>query len=185
MRLTFLIFILFLLPYFGFAVEKSESVHQPKALIKEVLKLGVHNVDSALTVIQLKDSTANCDRGSFYRISTQKSSLYYYVGRVNSCRVGGCSVEMGTNEDYEYFDYFIIFNEEGEVDLVRVFNYQATHGQEITIKGWLKQFIGYNGASDLIVGSNVDHIAGATISTNAISVDVEYRTRLLKEELKR
>ncbi|MBP8851324.1 MAG: FMN-binding protein, partial [Breznakibacter sp.] len=128
MRLTFLIFILFLLPYFGFAVEKSESVHQPKALIKEVLKLGVHNVDSALTVIQLKDSTANCDRGSFYRISTQKSSLYYYVGRVNSCRVGGCSVEMGPNVDYEYFDYFIIFNEDGEVDLVRVFNYQATHG---------------------------------------------------------
>lgn len=185
MRFIVLIFILFLLPHFGFAVEKSELVHQPKSLIKEVQKLGVANVDSVLTIMQLKDSTANCERGSFYRISTQKSSLYYYVGRVNSCRVGGCSVELGTSEDYEYFDYFILFNEVGEVDLVRVFNYQATHGQEITIKGWLKQFVGYTGATDLIVGNNIDHIAGATISTNAISVDVEYRTRLLREELKR
>jgi Na+-translocating ferredoxin:NAD+ oxidoreductase RnfG subunit len=94
-------------------------------------------------------------------------------------------VGLGTSEDYEYFDYFVLFNEVGHVELVRVFNYQATHGQEITIKGWLKQFVGYTGDADLIVGNNVDHIAGATISTNAISVDVEYRTRLLKEELKR
>lgn len=185
MRFIVLIFILFLLPRLGFAIEESELVHRPKSLLKETQRLGVTNVDSALTIMQLKDSTANCERGSFYRIATPKSSFYYYVGRVNSCRVGGCSVELGTSEDYEYFDYFVLFNEVGHVELVRVFNYQATHGQEITIKGWLKQFVGYTGDADLIVGNNVDHIAGATISTNAISVDVEYRTRLLKEELKR
>ncbi len=89
MRLTFLIFILFLLPYFGFAVEKSELVHQPKSLIKEMLKLGVHNVDSALRVIQLKDSTANCDRGRFYRIATSKTSNFLNALAMNSAFSNG------------------------------------------------------------------------------------------------
>ena len=35
-----------------------------------------------------------------------------YVGRVYSCRAGGCSIQMLNDPEgeYEYFDYFILFD---------------------------------------------------------------------------
>jgi len=62
---------------------------------------------------------------------------------------------------------------------VRVFNYQATHGQEVSAKGWLRQFDGYDGSTVLKVGKDIDAISGATISVYGITRDVQERTRLL------
>ncbi len=56
----------------------------------------------------------------------------------------------------------------------------ATHGQEITARGWLKQFIGYNGSESLKVDKNIDTISGATISVYAITSDIKLITCLLK-----
>jgi Na+-translocating ferredoxin:NAD+ oxidoreductase RnfG subunit len=62
---------------------------------------------------------------------------------------------------------------------VKVFNYQATHGQEITAKSWLKQFIGYQGQKELKVNKDIDSISGATISTYAITEDINKRSAIL------
>ena len=123
--------------------------------------------------------------GKFFRV-TEKANRdrteYIYVGRINSCRAGGCSISPIDGEwgDSEYFDYFIFFDSALNVSLVRVFNYQATHGQEVSAKGWLKQFEGYDGKRKLFVGQEVDAIAGATISVHGITDDVVEKTRLLK-----
>lgn len=55
----------------------------------------------------------------------------------------------------------------------------ATHGHEVSAKGWLKQFIGYNGNESLQVGKNVDAIIGATISVYGITRDIKEKTVLL------
>ena len=120
--------------------------------------------------------------GNFYTLSNNDSLFgYLYAGRVNSCRTGGCSVERSDNDDgsFEYFDYFILFNPKKEVVNVRVFNYQATHGQEVSAQSWLKQFRGYSGETDLQVGKDIDAISGATISVYAITVDIEYISKQL------
>jgi len=62
-----------------------------------------------------------------------------------------------------------------------VYNYQATHGQEVTNKGWLKQFQGYDGSRSLTVGKSIDAISGATVSVLGITNDVQEKTRLLKQ----
>jgi Na+-translocating ferredoxin:NAD+ oxidoreductase RnfG subunit len=80
----------------------------------------------------------------------------------------------------EYFDYFMIFDTIPKIKSVKVFNYAATHGQEVTAKGWLKQFIGYSGDSKLTVGKNVDAISGATVSVAGIVTDIEIKTSLLQ-----
>jgi hypothetical protein len=69
------------------------------------------------------------------------------------------------------------------VELVKIFNYAATHGHEVSAKGWLKQFAGYNGSDTLQVGKNVDAISGATISVYGITLDVQMKTILLKNYL--
>ncbi|NJO92948.1 MAG: FMN-binding protein [Chloroflexia bacterium] len=124
--------------------------------------------------------------GKFFTIIDKNNvsqNRYVYIGRVNSCRAGGCSIpnESASNTESEYFDYYILFNDKIEVVLVKVFNYQATHGQEVTVKGWLKQFIGYKGNKNLQVGKDIDAIAGATVSVYAITADIEHKTNLLKQ----
>ena len=65
--------------------------------------------------------------------------------------------------------------------LVRVFNYAATHGQEVSVKRWLDQFAGHDGAEPLRVGKEIDAISGATISVYALVADVQEKTIILKK----
>ena len=158
--------------------------YQNKALKKVLQKEGIPDF-SKVHELPMGDSLKQHYRiqGKFFKIESDASQYkYFYTGRVNSCRAGGCSisVEIPKAGESEYFDYFILFDENKSVQLVKVFNYQATHGQEITAKGWLKQFIGYDGAESLNVNKNIDAISGATISVYAITYDVEIKTEILK-----
>ncbi|MCF8392078.1 MAG: FMN-binding protein, partial [Bacteroidales bacterium] len=81
----------------------------------------------------------------------------------------------------EYFDYFILFDAAKTVELVRVFNYQASHGQEVTAPGWLRQFVGYGGQEGLVVGREIDAISGATISADGITMDLQKRCRDIRK----
>jgi len=122
--------------------------------------------------------------GVYYTLSSGDTTFgYLYAGRVNSCRTGGCSIEQTDVNDgsFEYFDYYVLFNLKKEVVNVRVFNYQATHGQEVSAQSWLKQFRGYDGDTELQVGKNIDAISGATISVYAITVDIEHISKTLKQ----
>ncbi len=160
----------------------------PKKLKKELYKItGIKDVK--LEKVDVGAGMRDVLPGSFFKLPagvSNKEVEYVYVGRVNSCRAGGCSVAGNNQPDFdsEYFDYFIFFDYGGVVKNVTVYNYQATHGQEITVKGWLKQFREYDISRELEVGKNVDAIAGATVSVYAITADVKHRTAVLKEILK-
>ena len=124
-------------------------------------------------------------RGKFFEYRNALPVKYAYIGRVNTCRAQGCSLPGTTpeNERSEFFDYFILFDSTAQVLSVQVYNYEATHGQEITVKGWLKQFVGYNTSKQLTVGKNVDAISGATISVHSITYDISDKTGMLKQYL--
>jgi len=126
--------------------------------------------------------------GKFFAVEDKNyvnQQLFLYIGRVNSCRAGGCSASIDEEVygDSEYFDYFILFDPGPAVREVIVYNYQATHGQEVSARGWLRQFKGYDGKEALRVGKEVDAISGATISVYGITLDVVDKTRLLKKIL--
>ena len=124
--------------------------------------------------------------GKFYRVSSPSNAKpieYLYVGKVKTCRSGGCSNVSGysTEINSEFFNYFILYDNRYVIQLVSIFDYQASHGYEMTSTSWLKQFKGYDGTKELIYGRDIDAIAGATISGNATIADVEHKTKLLKK----
>ena len=178
------ILIFFLVLINGISGSFSEAVDfQHRSLLRALQKM---NGSSEMKQVPAPEEVASKtgENGKFFRASgdQEKKVTYIYVGRVNSCRSGGCSapgVEVNTN--LEYFDYYILYNDECAVQEVKVFNYQATHGQEITLKAWLKQFRSYDGEEELRVGKQIDGIAGATISAHAIAEDIQEKTRLLRE----
>lgn len=178
-----LVFILTTCLVFG----RGDINYEHKA-IKKTLSKSCQLINVQLEEILLpKDLTAGI-QGKFFTINsdnTDSDITHMYIGRVNSCRAGGCSLPNATPfGDSEYFDYLILFNKNSEVTLVKVFNYQATHGHEVTAKGWLKQFIGYDTKeAKLEVGRNIDSISGATISVNGITQDVSNKTQLLERYL--
>lgn len=127
-------------------------------------------------------------QGKFMTLSGERTDAlrkYIYAGRVNSCRAGGCSNPnlSADLETSEYFDYLIVFSADLSVELVKVYNYQATHGQEVTNKGWLRQFQGYNGNRALTVGKSIDAISGATVSVYTLTDDIQDKTKLLRKIL--
>jgi Na+-translocating ferredoxin:NAD+ oxidoreductase RnfG subunit len=146
-------------------------------------------VNPQLNELVLPSEYAAEIEGKFFNVASDNTDAeikYMYVGRVNSCRAGGCSMPTALPQggDSEYFDYLMVFNARCEVIMVKVFNYQATHGHEVTAKGWLKQFIGYNTQeNNLEVGKNIDSISGATISVNGITQDISDKTQMISELL--
>lgn len=167
------------------ALAQTAIEYQPKALLKTLQKSGITNV-SQIKECALPESTdlQQTYHGKFFQIATNNAShyKYIYVGRVNSCRAGGCSIthNVANKGSSEYFDYYILFDNNKTVKTVKIFNYQASHGQEVTAKGWLKQFIGHNSSETLQVDKNIDAISGATISVYAITTDISIKTVLLQ-----
>lgn len=162
---------------------------EDKILLKELHKISGTD-ESGWQEIAVPETllVSSSVQGKFLVFSGQNSNelkKYVYAGRVNSCRQGGCSNPAATLtiETPEYFDYLIVFDSKPSVQLVKVYNYQATHGQEVTNKGWLKQFQGYDGSRSVTVGKSIDAISGATVSVNGIANDIQEKTQLLKKIL--
>ncbi len=158
---------------------QAQVDYTAKALKKEIEKCWGSDINNLIQI----DIDADIPVEGRFFTCVWTVTKYVYVGRVNSCRTGGCSIG---NEGYgtsEYFDYFILFDGHANVELVKIFDYAATHGHEVMAKGWLKQFINYNNKTELIVGKDVDSISGATVSVNAITEDVRQKTNLMARYL--
>lgn len=159
--------------------EQSESV--PKQLLREVVRISGRGEPGYVEMKSDSDLLPDDSGGRFLAFQNAHPVKYAYTGRVTTCRAGGCvspgsvNVEAGT----EFFDYFILFDSAGKVLLVQVYNYEATHGHEITVRSWLRQFTGYDGRQQLTVGKDIDVISGATISVYSISNDISDKTNRL------
>lgn len=187
MRLAFLLLFLNILFIANALDAQPSGLDIPhKAIGKQLKKLGCSKKFQLSPVSD--SSTYNIDETDlehFYSITDHGCdtvAAYLYVGRVHTCRSGGCLVHYGQSggAQFEFFDYFIIFSESFRVQSVKVFRYEATHGHEITAKFWLKQFKGYTGNHDLVVGKDIDAITGATTSVYNITYNIQEKTRELK-----
>lgn len=125
------------------------------------------------------------DNTVLYKISQSDEIIgWAYTRRVFSCRAGGCDQhpDPAASISREYFDYYAILDKQYSILEMKVYNYAATHGQEICSKAWLRQFKGYNGSKPLRYGKDIDGISGATISGRAITEDVEAGIKILSKK---
>ena len=67
------------------------------------------------------------------------------------------------------FDYLIIFDDQLKVKHSKVLIYREEYGGEIGSKRWLKQFLGMTGFDRVDYETNIDGIAGATISVRSMT----------------
>jgi len=157
----------------------------PKSLLSELKK--ENGDDVALKELNVLPEIARTIHfGKFYEVQASSNfslTKYVYVGRVNTCRAGGCTLSHNNKPEgeSEFFDYYIFFDTAASVQRVKIYNYQASHGQEVTSTNWLKQFKNYDGKEELVAGKNIDAISGATISVDATTFDIELKTNTLRK----
>jgi len=151
---------------------------EPKQLTREVKKISGSQAPIAKELMAFKS-------GKFFAYTNANPVSFSYVGRVFTCRTEGCKATEDPIEakGSEYFDYFILFDRSSKILAIQIFNFEATHGHEITLKSWLSQFVGYNGKMTLTVGKEIDAISGATTSVHRLTDDVVDKTRKLQEIL--
>lgn len=69
----------------------------------------------------------------------------------------------------ELISYAVGIALDGSVKQVEILSYRESHGFEIRLPAWRKQFVGKGGASALRVGEDIANISGATLSCTHVT----------------
>ena len=70
---------------------------------------------------------------------------------------------------FELITYAVGIGADGAVKQVEVLSYRESHGHEIRLPAWRKQFIGKTSASPLKIGEDIANISGATLSCTHVT----------------
>jgi Na+-translocating ferredoxin:NAD+ oxidoreductase RnfG subunit len=73
---------------------------------------------------------------------------------------------------FELITYAVGVGLDGAVKQVEVLSYRESHGHEIRLPAWRRQFIGKTAASPLRVGEDIANISGATLSCSHVTEGV-------------
>ena len=74
---------------------------------------------------------------------------------------------------FELITYAVGIGADGAVKQVEVLSYRESHGHEIRLPAWRKQFIGKTSTSPLKVGEDIANISGATLSCTHVTDGVK------------
>ncbi len=70
---------------------------------------------------------------------------------------------------FELITYAVGVNRDGSVRQVEVMDYRESHGYEIRLPAWRRQFEGKTAASPIRVGEDIANISGATLSCRHVT----------------
>jgi Na+-translocating ferredoxin:NAD+ oxidoreductase RnfG subunit len=78
----------------------------------------------------------------------------------------------------ELITYALALDNAGAVISVEVLDYRESHGSEIRLPAWRKQFVGKAGADALTLNNDIKNISGATLSCRHLTEGVQRLLRL-------
>ena len=81
----------------------------------------------------------------------------------------GIVVFDGVIGKFELIDYAVGIGADGNIRNVEILAYRESHGYEVRLPAWRKQFVGKNKASKLRVSDDISSISGATMSATHIT----------------
>jgi len=70
---------------------------------------------------------------------------------------------------YELISYAVGISTEGSIKQVEILAYRESHGSEIRLPAWRRQFAGKTAAAALRVGEDIANISGATLSCTHVT----------------
>lgn len=74
---------------------------------------------------------------------------------------------------FELISYAVGIDTDGAVRQVEILSYRESHGGEVRLPAWRRQFVGKTAASPLKVGDDIANISGATLSCSHLTEGVK------------
>jgi len=150
------IFLFSSMVFFGFGLPKNVT----KKIVKEVNKafeISAFEMDAITISDEINGKTPlKFSKDNFYRLLSGDQLLGYAF------------VDQAPSKTAK-FDYLVIFDVHLKVKHSKVLIYREEYGGEIGSKRWLKQFLGKTGGDRVNHETNIDGIAGATISVRSMT----------------
>ena len=66
---------------------------------------------------------------------------------------------------FELIDYAVGIGRDGKIKNVEILTYRESHGYEVRLPAWRKQFVGKDSSARLRVSEDINNISGATLSS--------------------
>jgi Na+-translocating ferredoxin:NAD+ oxidoreductase RnfG subunit len=74
---------------------------------------------------------------------------------------------------FELISYAVGIGADGAIRQVEVLSYRESHGYEIRLPAWRRQFVGKDASAPLRVGEDIANISGATLSCSHVTDGVK------------
>ncbi|HET6439688.1 MAG TPA: FMN-binding protein [Anaeromyxobacter sp.] len=101
----------------------------------------------------------------------RKASWTARIARKDSTALGVLVVDEVIGKS-ERITYAVGINKNGAIRSVEILSYRESHGQEVRLPAWRRQFAGKTAASPLRVGEDIANISGATLSCSHVTAGV-------------
>lgn len=154
----------------GVTLSKTAEKRSQKSLSQHFNKEDFSKIE-----IHVQDSILSKTNSYFYFVenSSKSTGAYMVITIANGCRLGGCDVEHGMDEEFEQFYVYSLFDSNADLIDLKIIDYPSEHGYEITSKWWLKLFIKQQ-KETYEYGKSIDAISGATISVKSMIREMTY-----------
>jgi FMN-binding domain len=146
-------------PASAWAVDYLSAEQAQRLMFPEADSFVPHDI--ALTAAQLQQLDASGIKGRsahWKMIEARRGNAL--LGRVVFDEVIG---------KVELISYAVAIGSDGAVQQVEILSYRESHGQEVRLPAWRKQFVGKTAASPLHLGDDIANISGATLSCTHIT----------------
>ncbi len=98
-----------------------------------------------------------------------KPALWRSLIAMKADEILGVLVLDGVIGKFELIDYAVGIGADGKIRNVEILAYRESHGYEVRLPAWRKQFVGKNKADKLRVSEDIASISGATMSATHIT----------------
>ncbi|WP_051243283.1 FMN-binding protein [Azohydromonas australica] len=160
--LTTLAVPLALAPVGAFAVEYMTAEQAAKLMFPDAERFEARAL--ALDAAQMQQLAA--------RGVAPRSAQWNVQAALRGTQVLGYVVADAVIGKFELIGYAVGLSADGAVKQVEILSYRESHGHEIRLPAWRKQFVGKTAAAPLRVGEDISNISGATLSCTHVTEGV-------------
>ena len=113
------------------------------------------------------------DAGQIRQLDVQGIRARSAAWSVRVARRAGVTLGFVVSDDVlgkaELISYAVGIGTDGMVRQIEILSYRESHGYEVRLPAWRKQFIGKGTGSPLRVGEDIANISGATLSCSHVT----------------
>jgi hypothetical protein len=117
---------------------------------------------------RLLPATLKLDAGQLQRLARAgvkpRSAQWSLLAAKHGSATLGWVVTDTVIGKFELIDYAVGIGADGSVRQIEILAYRESHGFEVRLPAWRRQFVGKTAAAPIAVGEDIANISGATLS---------------------